>query len=171
MPNQRDLTILHIEDDPMMALIVQRALEGIGFDGKLLSAKSIHESMELLRQKALEKQHLSLILSDMQLPDGTGLEILHEVKNDAHWHLTPVIILSNESDPNWVDAAYDAGAACYFPKENVVKTLESLYFCWLERASWPQPSTVDRLQAAVARGTYIRGQVSEFYLGGPSCHP
>jgi CheY-like chemotaxis protein len=118
----------------------------------------------MLLEFELDRQNIDLILSDMHLPDGTGLDVLRSVKNDARWRLTPVIILSSESDPQWIDGAYAAGAACYYPKSQVLETLESLCSCWLEHASLPQPATIDGWEAALSRSIFIRSQLSEYFL-------
>jgi CheY-like chemotaxis protein len=73
-------TLLHIEDDPALANLVKIAFKGFGFRGEMLSVCSVHEALDTLTERARLQKPLDLILTDMQLPDGTGLEVINAVK-------------------------------------------------------------------------------------------
>ena len=70
-------------------------------------------------------ENFDLMLLDMSLPDGNGLEVLRRVKEvfDA----TLVVILSATEDPNLILSAIDAGACGYIPKTtNPMVTVNAL---------------------------------------------
>ena len=166
--DQRDLTILHVEDDREIADLVQRALERFGFRGDMLPAQSVAEAAGLLEERARSRKPLSLVLTDMHLPDGTGLDVIREVKAMPVWSSTPVIVLSADTDAAIVDEAYALGANCYLPKvpaSNAAgSTLQSLYQHWLEHAALPRTGFPDRLQEALERALTLRARIAEFYL-------
>jgi CheY-like chemotaxis protein len=164
----RDLTILHVEDDGELARLVQLAFESFGFSGGMVLARSVAEAAALLEERARHERPLSLILTDMHLPDGTGLDVIREVKATNAWSTTPVIVLSGDTDAAVVDQAYALGANCYLPKvppsTAVLSTLQSLYQHWLEHASLPRAAFPDRLHEALRRAVTMRARTAELYL-------
>jgi CheY-like chemotaxis protein len=163
------LTILHVEDDPVLVKLVQVSFEGFGFHGNMLTAGRVDEALELLDARARNHEPISLILVDMQLPDGTGLDVIREIKSDPVWQMVPVIALSNEAADEMVTGAYVLGANCYLPKIPKVKSsitsLQAIYKCWLEASLLPKRPRRDRLQEAISRAMGLRARTSDFYLG------
>jgi chemotaxis family two-component system response regulator Rcp1 len=164
----RELPILHVEDDTDLAWIVRTAFQDLGFIGPMMTAESVREAFDLLNERERKQQHLSLIISDMRLPDGSGLDLIREVKTNPYWRMTPVIVLSGDRDPAVINAAYALGANSYLPKDpegtNLVVSLESFYKCWLANIQLPQNTGRDRIQEALDRATGLRARTSEFYL-------
>jgi len=164
----KELTILHVEDDPDLAFIVRRAFEDFGFIGTAIIAESVREAFDLLNERERKQQPLSLIISDIRLPDGNGLDLIREVKTNPYWRMTPVIVLSGERNPAVINAAYALGANSYLPKDpegsNLVVSLESFYQCWLQNVQLPRTTGRDRIQEALDRATGLRARTSEFFL-------
>ena len=164
----KELTILQIEDDSDLAWIVREAFVDFGFTGRTLVAESVREALDLLNERERKQQHLSLIISDMRLPDGSGLDLIREVKTNPYWRMTPVIVLSGERDPAVINSAYALGANSYLPKDpvgiNLIVLLESFYKCWLENVQLPRNAVRDRVQEALDKATGLRARTSEFYL-------
>jgi len=165
---KRKMTIIHVEDDHQMATMVRMIFRSFGFEGEMLSVDSVHGAKELLTDMEKNRKPLSLIISDMNLADGTGLDIIHEVRRSFTWRLTPIIVLSGETDRNTIDSAYALGANCYMPKNPVAKSpmasLQELYRCWLETALLPETGPVSRLRAIVEKVIELRTRTSEFYI-------
>ncbi len=169
----KELTILQVEDDPDLARIVRMAFQDFGFIGNTIVAGSVRKAFDVLNERERKQQPLSLIISDIGLPDGSGLDLIREVKSHPYWRTTPVIVLSGERDPAVVNAAYALGANSYLPKDprqsNLVVLLESFYKCWLENVQLPQDAVRDRIQEALDRATGLRARTSEFYLNLARC--
>ena len=166
--DERELTILHVEDDALLAHLVKKTFERFGFRGEMLSAGSASDALGLLRERARNRKPVSLILSDMQLPDGSGLDLIQEVKSDPAWCMTPVIVLSHEVGEGIINEAYALGANSYVPKatasKNIQGSLQSIYNYWLENAKLPQAGPRDRLQEALERAIGFRTRTGAFYL-------
>jgi CheY-like chemotaxis protein len=162
-------TILHVEDDPALAHLVRVVFESLGFRGDILRASLVAEAVALLTEREPKKAPLDLVLVDMQLPDGTGLEVLRQVKASPAWHMTPVIVLSGETAPGIINEAYALGANCYLPKmargKGAIEAIRALYQCWIEEALLPQVSFADQVQEALARAVRLRARTAQFYLG------
>jgi CheY-like chemotaxis protein len=174
---EMDIIILHVEDDPAIAKLVDAAFASFGFGGTILPAEGVGIALKLLCERSREREPIDLILVDMQLPDGTGLDVVREVKSDPFWHLTPVLVLSGEMEPGVINEAYALGANCYLPKaaKSVMQSLKALYGCWVESALLPHApaDSADRVEKALSRAIRLRARTSEFFLrladGTPGC--
>lgn len=99
--------ILLVEDDASIALVITAALEAEGYD--VTRCASIAE-----RDRLLDGQQYGLMLTDVVLTDGDGMETLGRVR-EAVPHM-PVIILSAQNTLDTAVRASDTGAFEYFPK-------------------------------------------------------
>ena len=142
------------------------AFEDFGFIGTTIVAESVREALDILNERERKQQSLSLIISDIGLPDGSGLNLIREVKTNPYWRMTPVIVLSGERNPAVINAAYALGANSYLSKGvgKIDLMLESFYKCWLENVQLPQTAVRDRVQEALDRATGLRARTAEFYL-------
>jgi len=105
----------------------------------------------------------------MQLPDGTGLDVIRAVKSSPDWRSTPVVVLSDERSSKVIADTYAIGANCFMPKIPKTKTvfsmLQSLYDCWLDTAVFPEePPAENDLQALLARSIRIRARQADVYM-------
>lgn len=165
--NKGNFTIMHVEDDPALAELVKIALMSFGFTGVIIPAERVNKALEILDERDRSGEPLNLILVDMQLPDGTGLDVIREVRANPSWRLTPIVVLSSEVAPGMINGAYALGANCYLPKasgEKSLSALKSLYHCWFQRALLPHPSNTNRLQDAMARAIGLRTRTADFYF-------
>ena len=95
-----------IEDERQIRRFVRTALEAEGW--------SVHEA-ETMRQGLTDARtrRPDLIILDLGLPDGDGVEFLHDFRG---WSKVPVIVLSARVDEQDKIAALDAGADDYLTK-------------------------------------------------------
>jgi two-component system chemotaxis response regulator CheY len=91
------------------ALMVSTIEEMEGFE--TVEAKN---GFEALRQ--LPQQPFDLIVTDINMPDINGLEIVHFVKNHSQYQSIPLIIVSTEGSEDDVRKGLDLGAAAYVKK-------------------------------------------------------
>lgn len=102
----RGMKLLLIEDDPALARGIALGLAAEGTEIKL--AGTLREAEDLLRQSAF-----SLILLDLYLPDGNGLDFLSRLRRECR---TPVLILTaNDLESDQV-AGFELGADDYVTK-------------------------------------------------------
>jgi DNA-binding response OmpR family regulator len=76
--------ILHVEDDPIQQMIVTSLLKGIA---DITQAETLEKATALINDSTYE-----LILLDLTLPDGSGLDLLNTLSDNAN--KPPVIIFS-----------------------------------------------------------------------------
>lgn len=79
---------------------------------------------------AAMQQEYDLILSDLNMPDMTGLEFLAEVRKLPNYHGVPFILLTTETDQNLKAQGRSLGATGWITKpfspEVLVKTLHKV---------------------------------------------
>ncbi|RZA08244.1 MAG: response regulator transcription factor [Proteobacteria bacterium] len=98
-------SILCVEDSPDAVLLLERALAGYRVD----FVSSLAEARE-----PLLRQDYAMILLDLGLPDGTGLDLLVQVKAQAR--RVPVICISGATDFESKASAFTLGAEDFIMK-------------------------------------------------------
>ena len=98
---------LLVEDDNAIAMVIRAALEDEGFE--VDSTDTVAG-----RDAALAQQDYGVMLTDVMLLDGDGIETLSAVRGS--YPDLPVIILSAQNTLDTAVRATDRGAFEYFPK-------------------------------------------------------
>jgi PAS domain S-box-containing protein len=107
------MKILYAEDDLAHVALTERALEEAFQRGFiLLHAETISSAMALLEAHP----DVDLILSDLRLPDGSGLDLLKQVK--LRMPLAPVVLVTGQGDQENAVAALKGGATDYIVKQS-----------------------------------------------------
>ena len=114
-------TILYIEDDEASRHLVQRALTYAGF--KILIATRALDGIDLAK-----KHQPDLILTDINLPDLSGREIIVRLRSDARLATVPIVALTAQNHALDRDKTFVAGATGYITKpieaESLVTSVE-----------------------------------------------
>ena len=82
-------------------------------DYEILEAKNGLEASTVLREK---EQEIALMLLDIVMPEMDGFELLAVMNKNGWTKSIPVIIISAEAVPSYVDRAYDLGAQDYISR-------------------------------------------------------
>lgn len=164
------IVILHIEDDRALGALVALTLEGLGFAGKRINAHTVDRAEAILDEAARKDETFDLIISDMHLPDGTGLDLVRHVRENPKWRHTPMLILSGDVDPKMVSRAYALGANAYIskfpPGRSFFDVVSSLYHHWIEDVVMPgadDASAADVTRKALRRSMNIRLRHAHIY--------
>ena len=107
MPVPRTLRILLVEDDPLQAKLARVALEVAGFSAPTL----VGTAAEAL---ARAPDH-DLVLLDVQLPDGDGLEVLRQLRERSS--RPAVVIVTGHGGERTAAHALRLGADDYISKD------------------------------------------------------
>ncbi|MDO9235588.1 MAG: PAS domain S-box protein, partial [Aquabacterium sp.] len=103
--------ILHIEDDADLSHVLATALHG---KAEIVLATRVKQAESLLRQK-----YFSLIVLDIGLPDGSGLDLLSRLPSLIQ-HEVPVVILSASEPPDNVKTKVSATLIKSYDTEKVI---------------------------------------------------
>ena len=107
------MKILYVEDEVAHVLLAQRTLEeNLQHEFTLVHAETIRQALGILDTQL----DIDLILSDLRLPDGTGLDLLKKVRERES--PPAVILVTGQGDQEVAVAALKAGAADYLVKQS-----------------------------------------------------
>ena len=110
------MNILVIEDEPDIRKTLEYNISQEGHT--VLTAGSLHDA-----EKILQSQSLSLILLDLMLPDGSGLDFCRKLKTNSKTESIPVIILTAKDDEVDKVVGFELGADDYVTKPFSVREL------------------------------------------------
>ena len=112
------LHVLVVDDDDNVRMVLQKGLSKLGHH--VSSEKTAEEAMS-----ALQRSHFHVVITDIQMSEMSGVELLREIKN-----LNPLIqvyIITAHSNLEYVIQCMKGGAYDYFEKpirmNEIVETL------------------------------------------------
>ena len=129
------LKILIIEDEPDIRKNLEYNLSREGYS--VLTAASIAEAEQLIYSN-----NLSLVLLDLMLPDGSGLELCKKMKSDPDVQNLPIIILTAKDDEVDKVVGFEIGADDYVTKPFSPKELIARIKALLRRTSAPEDDSL-----------------------------
>jgi two-component system, chemotaxis family, chemotaxis protein CheY len=104
--------ILIVDDSSPMRAVIKRVIKASGFDiGELLEAGNGREALHVL-----DAHWLDLVLTDYNMPDMNGLELLTAMKQNDALADIPVVIVTTEGSDLRVEEFLHHGAAAYIKK-------------------------------------------------------
>ena len=103
--------IVIVEDEEVLADLLQRKLEGAGFAVHL--ARDGASGLKVIRDVKPD-----LVLLDMMLPIMNGFTVLEKMKEEGITPAMPVLIISNSGQPIELDRALNLGVRDYLVKVN-----------------------------------------------------
>jgi len=98
--------VLVVEDEPQLRKFIHASLTAHGY--RVLEAERVAEALTLLTTHTA-----AIVLMDLGLPDGSGLELTRQVRK---WSQVPIVVLSARGREDDKVAALDAGADDYLTK-------------------------------------------------------
>ena len=99
--------LLVIDDDPGLAEVIELLLEREGY--AVQHASTMKRGVELAGTAEFD-----LVVTDLKLPDGTGLDAIQRIRRDHPW--LPIIMITSYSSMESAIAALRAGAVDYVIK-------------------------------------------------------
>ncbi len=108
-------TILIVDDDHRTRKVIRKVLER--HDLKALEAENGRDGLQLLKD-----HHVSLVISDVRMPEFSGIELLREIK--SHTRRLPVILMTGAGTIDMAVECMKLGAADYITKPFGLKEFE-----------------------------------------------
>lgn len=104
--------LLIVDDSPAMRRVVRRVIDLSGFSiGKFLEAGDGVEALTVLRSEWVD-----LIVTDINMPNMNGEELLLAVREDAMLSEIPVLVVSTDQSAARIDDMMAHGANGYISK-------------------------------------------------------
>jgi two-component system chemotaxis response regulator CheY len=115
---------LVVDDSRAVRMILARTLREIGYE--VCEAANGREALKVIEA---EKTALTLVLTDWNMPEINGLDLLKLVRQDPQLSSLVVVMVTTETEVDQMAAALEAGANEYvmkpFTKDILVEKLES----------------------------------------------
>jgi two-component system chemotaxis response regulator CheY len=116
---------LVVDDSRAVRMILARTLREIGYE--VCEASNGREALKVIEA---EKAELTLVLTDWNMPEINGLDLLKLVRQDPQLSSLVVVMVTTETEVDQMAAALEAGANEYvmkpFTKDILVEKLESV---------------------------------------------
>jgi len=147
--NDKDYTILLVEDEENDAMLLQMAFKKNNILNPIHWVKDGTEAVTYLNgegQYADRSRYPfpGVLILDLKMPRMTGLELLGWVRNNPHFRIIPTIVMtSSRQDPD-IQKAYELGANTYMIKpssfDELISLVKSIHGYWT-LAIKPRPKT------------------------------
>ena len=102
-------TIVIVEDEPDTAEMFAEMMRMSGYE--IVKAYSGGSAIALIA-----KEKPSAVVLDVMMPDLSGLDVLHFIRNYPEVAKTPVVVVSAKTLPSDIKKGLDAGASVYLTK-------------------------------------------------------
>ena len=118
--------VLIVDDSSSMRAIVRKIIKASGFNiGELLEAADGKEAI-----KVLTDEWVDLVLTDINMPNMNGLELISEIKKDEMLKSIPVVMVTTEGSEKRIQESMKLGASGYIKKpflpEEIKGTLSAI---------------------------------------------
>ena len=118
--------VLIVDDSSSMRAIIKKIIKTSGFNvGECLEAADGKEAMKMLKDEWVD-----LVLTDINMPNMNGLELITEMKDNELLRSIPVVMVTNEGSEKRVQESMKLGAIGYIKKpflpEDIKRTLNSI---------------------------------------------
>jgi len=113
-----NMKILIVDDFSTMRRIVRNLLKEIGYN----NADEAEDGQVALNK--LKSESFDFVVSDLNMPNMNGFELLHAVRADPALKSLPVLLVTAEAKKEDIVTAAQAGASGYIVKPFTKATLE-----------------------------------------------
>jgi two-component system, chemotaxis family, chemotaxis protein CheY len=113
--------ILIVEDSATMRSLIVSSLEELAAAVKIVEAKTGFEALRLLPRESFD-----LVVTDINMPDINGLELVSFMKGSDKYASIPLVIVSTEGSERDVEKGLGIGADAYLVKPFDPETLRQI---------------------------------------------
>jgi two-component system, chemotaxis family, chemotaxis protein CheY len=113
----KQIKILVVDDFATMRKVIRNLLKQVGYENIVEAEDGV------IALKILKSQKIDLVVSDWNMPNMTGLELLKAVRSDEDLKATPFLMVTAEALQDNVIAAVKAGVSNYIVKPFTAETL------------------------------------------------
>ncbi|MAG31793.1 MAG: two-component system response regulator [Deltaproteobacteria bacterium] len=113
--------ILIVEDSATMRLLIASSLEGIELPVKIVEAENGFEALRFLPRESFD-----LVITDINMPDINGLELVSFIKSNEKYASIPLVIISTEGSERDREKGLGLRADAYIVKPFDPETLRQV---------------------------------------------
>lgn len=117
MPYNPNMRVLIVDDFATMRRIVRNILRQLGF------TNFVEADDGVMAWEVLERERVDFIVSDWNMPNMSGIELLRKVRSDARTKGIPFLMVTAEAQQENIIEAVQAGVSNYIVKPFTADTL------------------------------------------------
>lgn len=114
-------SVLIVEDSATTRAMIKAVIEDMGDDFITLEAGTGFEALKLLPQERFD-----LIITDINMPDVNGLELINFIKSNPNYQHIPIIIVTTERSNADRERGLALGAGAYVTKPFKAEELQEV---------------------------------------------
>ena len=119
-PLDKNMKILVVDDFSTMRRIVRNLLVELGFSSqRIQEADDGENALAMLRNQSFD-----MVVTDWNMPNMTGIDLLRAIRADDAWKGLPVLMVTAENNRDQIIAAAQAGVSGYIVKPFTAATLK-----------------------------------------------
>ncbi|ROP58324.1 two-component system chemotaxis response regulator CheY [Enterobacter sp. BIGb0383] len=126
----KNLRFLVVDDFATMRRIVRNLLKDLGFN----NVEEAEDGQDALNK--MQQTPFDFVISDWNMPNMDGLQLLTAIRNHADWKSIPVLMVTAEAKKENIIAAAQAGASGYVVKPFTAAILEEKLNKIFEKIGW-----------------------------------
>src|SRR5580704_14500602 len=107
--------ILVVEDSGSTRAFVRAVLEETTFAASYGGIQVTEASCGFDAMRLLPRGHFDLIITDLNMADINGLELIHFIRKSEHHRSTPLVIISTQNTDRDVERGLSLGPHAYIP--------------------------------------------------------
>lgn len=134
-----DMCVLLVEDDNVARKCAEAALRSCGY--RVISAENGKEALNILKSKEAEK--IDMILTDILMPEVSGLQLLDNVVHSSKWKKLPVTVMSSQDSIDTAAKCIQKGAVEFLAKPVRKHKLVNLWQHVLRRKTGDEASIAE----------------------------
>lgn len=119
--NDSQTTIIIIEDEPDTAEMFAEMMRLEGY-------KVLKSYKSGTAKKLIEENLPNVVVTDIMMPDFSGLDILTWMRSEKHLKDIPAVVVSAKGLPGDIEAGLNAGATIYLTKPVAYQDLRNAIF-------------------------------------------
>src|SRR5262249_34267973 len=132
--------ILVVEDSASTRSLVRAILEEPAFSAAVGQVEVTEAQSGFDAMRLLPRTRYDLIITDINMPDVNGLELIHFIRRSEQYRSTPLVIISTQATERDVERGRKLGADAYVPKPFTSEDLQTACAKLLDRP----PATLRR---------------------------
>src|SRR5579859_4327751 len=133
--------VLVVEDSASTRAYVRAILEDEIFAATVGGCEVLEATSGFDAMRLLPRGHYDLIVTDINMGDINGLELIHFIRKSEHHRTTPLVIISTQNTERDIERGIALGANAYLTKPFTVEQLRAVATRYLQSAASPAPSS------------------------------
>jgi two-component system chemotaxis response regulator CheY len=118
--------VLVVEDSASTRAFVRAVLEDEEFARSVGHCDVVLATSGFDAMRLLPRGHYDLIITDINMADINGLELIHFIRKSDHHKATPLVIISTQNTERDIERGLTLGANAYLPKPFTAEGLRTV---------------------------------------------